>query len=195
MGLDITAYSNIENRGIPENDFDISEIVDSADDSFIFYNTGSNSFSVEYKLPDGGVRYGYDKCDDLKPGLYYEGYKTISHSFRAGSYGSYNDFRKNICLSVNGVYPAEIWETPDKWRDSPLFDLINFSDCEGRIGPEVSRKLYGEMNENYIKFVKFIVDQYSEHGNFHIMEYHKETYEDFMKCFEIASEDGIVIFA
>jgi hypothetical protein len=198
MGLDIRSYSKLENKGMPQGyeseDFDIWEIVNIDDDSFIFYNDGSNSYSVEYKLADGGSRFGIDRCDDLYPGLYHESHETCSHSFSAGSYGCYNDFRRDICLCVNGVHPQEIWENPDKWRKSPLFELINFSDCEGRIGPEVCKKLLNEMKENYLNFIKFLVDSYSEY-DIHSIEYYKIRYENFIKCFEIASENGVVIFS
>lgn len=58
--------------------------------------------------------------------------------FRAGSYSGYNEWRNELALFAYGV-PAE-----DVWRDDtegPFFELINFSDAEGTIGPVTSAKL------------------------------------------------------
>lgn len=197
MGLDIVAYSHLKNMGMPEGheseDFNIWEYPDITEDSsFIFYRSPQNEYGVVYTSESGKKWRGYDKCEDLEPGIYYETAETHSHSFCAGSYSRYNDFRERLCLCVNGVSPVEIWTNPDKWENSPLYELISFSDCEGRIGPAISKKIYSEMREQHITFLKYLVDNPDDIKS--DLDFYKRKYEDFMLAFQIASDNGVVIF-
>jgi hypothetical protein len=193
MGLDVVAYSHLKNMGMPDGyeleDFCIWDYDDiTEDNSFIFYRSPENEYGVKYTSESGKTWRGFDKCEDLEPGIYHETHETSGHSFCAGSYSRYNGFRASLSLCVNGVEPTEIWTNPDKWKDHPLYELIEFSDCEGRIGPEISKKLYLEMKDNHIKFLKYIIDSPGD------LIFYKEKYEDFMLAFQIASENGVVIF-
>lgn len=79
-----------------------------------------------------------------------------SRHFRAGSYGSYNAWREELAKLAG--YPATdytIYGQTKKRHDAgawaatsgPFWELINFSDCEGVIGPAVSAKLAKDFAE------------------------------------------------
>jgi hypothetical protein len=78
-------------------------------------------------------------------------------SFRAGSCSGYNRVRADLCRLALGVDPEMVWASPARYRDEPLYPLIQFSDCEGAIGPDTSKRLadaldalasrFGEMDE------------------------------------------------
>jgi hypothetical protein len=104
-------------------------------------------------------------------------------SFRVGSYSGYNHWREE--LAKGGGYPkyadsyAEgAWNHYD---NGPFWELINFSDCEGFIGPKTSLKLFKDF-EKYEK-------EFEPHN-----EYFKKIYDNFKEAFKVASENGVVDF-
>jgi hypothetical protein len=92
-----------------------------------------------------------------------------SWCFRAGSYGTYNNFRSLL----------EMWED----NDNSFAELIHFSDCEGVIGTEYSKKLYRDFQKNIDSFYGYTDD-----------ERFICIYDNFMHAFEIASQDGFIEF-
>jgi hypothetical protein len=115
---------------------------------------------------------------DLRKGIYtHEG---SEFSFRAGSYTGYNDWRDNLAFMI-GTIPEKIWANP---VPGPFMELINFSDCDGTIGPAVSKKLYGDFRK-YLERARHLKD---DGGWF----FHR--YKLWMKAFKIASDAGCVDF-
>lgn len=51
------------------------------------------------------------------------------------SYGGYNRFREELCLKAYGVTTHDVWNDIDKYRGREFFDIINFADNEGVLGP------------------------------------------------------------
>ncbi|MGF2164653.1 hypothetical protein [Enterococcus avium] len=90
-----------------------------------------------------------------------------SYHFRAGAYSYYNRFRSRL---------EEIAS------NSQLFELIMFSDCEGYIGATVSKKLAKDFRDLELQAREQLDDS------------DLETFLDFKKAFELASEDGCVEF-
>lgn len=60
--------------------------------------------------------------------------------FRAGSYSGYNDWRDNLAKVAGHESAQAAWDKPPP-DGSPFWELINFFDNEGIIGPMVSAKL------------------------------------------------------
>lgn len=87
--------------------------------------------------------------------------------FRAGAYSYYNRFREKL---------------ENMASNSQLFELIMFSDCEGFIDPIVSKKLAKDFSD------------LEETAREKLDEYDFETYLNFKKAFELASEEGCVQF-
>lgn len=98
------------------------------------------------------------------------------YSFRAGSYSTYSSFRCD--LEVLADWPDDEFPSED-W---PLFQLIAFSDCDGTLGPVVCKKLYQDMLSLKDKAQAMYDAQFVYKFN------------NWLKAFELASDNGMVIF-
>lgn len=72
---------------------------------------------------------------------WYEPVGDGAYGFRAGSYGGYNAYRAALSLMAHGVDPDTIWADREAWKGKPFYEQIDFSDCEGTLGPGVCAKL------------------------------------------------------
>lgn len=157
MGLDIHYYSKIKE-------------IESTED----YTIKSNNEHFEYHL--GSLK--NDQC--------YETTKDSKHgSFRAGSYSGYNFWRNQ--LSIMAGYPGVnyVWDRFDTTKEmKPFYELINFSDCEGIIGSEISKKLY----QDFVDFDEKAKNWEKHHLNFY------NIYTKFREAFKVALDQGAVCF-
>ena len=187
MGLDIRALSNIKRSEVQDPE-------DSSNEIRIWHNPN---------FPD--------HCE-LEEGSYEETPLTRVHRFSAGSYSGYNLFRKALALCTLGVDHHTVWEAEDIYMNRPFFNLLNFSDCEGTIGPSYSEALFEDFRDNRDKFIRNLkqeIDFTKETENPLAMEpefildldlsqdsieYYIELYDNWMKAFELAKDDGIVEF-
>lgn len=168
MGLDITAYSNID---------------------VVRYS----SEYVEAFENVAGIDYGYVNSDfphaitegigeNTKFIYFMERGATERHSFRAGSYSGYNEFRRTLCF---GITDRDIFNNYDKHRHIPFFEMICFSDCEGVFfGNEVCAKLHNDFVNNIHGYRQHVEED----------EWMFQKYDDFMRAFEFGAQNGIVIF-
>ncbi len=154
MGLDISYYSKVKRVGdCPEDgDFDY------------------DALAHLYQNPDFRAQ-----ADGITDGLYgYEG----GDGFRAGGYGGYNAWRRWLAEQAgyvdddafDGRVPA----------DAPFLPLVNFSDCEGVIGAETSKRLAAD----FAAFADKVTGEPSYIAKFH----------QWKRAFEIAADDGAVAF-
>lgn len=157
MGLDISAYSKLN--------FIQKEPLECYPDDQIYIWISS--------YPDHAER-----AWDLRKGMY--SYQGSEFSFRAGSYGGYNEWRFDLACMM-GKTPEGIWADP---LPGPFMELINFSDCDGTIGPAVSKKLYKDFKK-YLERARHLKDD----GG-----YFFSRYKHWMKAFKIASDAGCVDF-
>lgn len=113
--------------------------------------------------------------------------------FRAGSYGGYNQWREQLAeLAGYPAVPVDRYGTGDiqhrhdkgAWNaeSGPFWELINFSDCDGVIGPVVSKKLAKDFAE------------YQNKADKHADERFKILYSKWRTAFESASNNGLVDF-
>ena len=132
--------------------------------------------------------FGYN--NDLETGWYDS---EDSFHFRAGSYSSYNGWRRALCEAFNGMTDIEFWKDSDSLLDAPFYELINFSDCEGQIGPKVSEKLYQEFEnpENEKKFEEYCEKKFGNEPGI-VKEFYMANWQDFKKAFEAARHNGLV---
>lgn len=181
MGLDISYYSNIKKvlDKIDEEDDDYDEKVDNAYDISDFCVYGEEHF--KYQL------------GELEIGAYYKG--EYSMGFCAGSYGGYNFWRNQLSKLAGYSSDEEVWKEFGKLMRKyklkkiekqdisfpPFYELINFSDCEGTICSNVSKKLY----EDFLKFDKKAKN---------IDDYFYKKYKEWTNAFKIASDNGAVCF-
>jgi hypothetical protein len=117
-------------------------------------------------------------------------YSTAGESleFRAGSYSGYNIFRERLSQAALGVAPIALWNDPDSYRFRAFFELINFSDCEGQLGPEVCAKLARDFAEQRERVRPRLLDA----DEFH--DYYGEKYDDWHAAFRLAAGTGVVVF-
>jgi hypothetical protein len=163
MGLDIVALEKVR---LISNNFE-------AEESEIEYEGENEIFRVK-------VNSSFKSHDHLESGIYaYEG-KMLD--FSAGSYGTYNGFRAELCFMAHGVLPAVVWKNPEMYEKGDFYEIINFSDCEGVIGPFVASKLLYDFKKHR--------DTYHLENN----TWDAERYDDWIKALELASNDGMLIF-
>jgi len=184
MGLDISYYSNLKIAGPTtgeDSDYDCDVTV-------------WNENCFEYQL-------GSLKRDHL--------YESTTNSqygnFRAGSYSGYNQWRNELAKMAGYSSADEVWQDEefdsfkkfnlrkDKLdsisgdvveKPKPFYELINFSDAEGVIGPEVSKKLY----EDFVEFDEKAQNHTDSDSWFY------QKYQEWKKAFKIASQNGAVSF-
>lgn len=164
MGLDITAYQGLKVTGATQED-----------DSEVVQFWANTDFPGREEGLSVDAYYAYED----------------SFKFRAGGYGGYNAWR-NTLAKVAGYPESEVtsYGLPMKtycaacWSGAqgPFAELINFSDCEGVIGPVVAKKLAADFAE----FEEKARNEFDERG---FVRYH-----DFKTAFEMAADNGAVAF-
>lgn len=174
MGLDICAYSNIMKQPDPEVQKVVGKLLSSEGEEIL------EVFEVT------------DRCHDLEEGVYLDTFDTVQHHFRAGSYSGYNQFRNLLSKALLGVEASAVWEDPTSFEGRPGYEMIDFSDCEGNISSSVADKLRQDLVENRDVFKAHLIEVFGE-GNDQI-EWSMETYDNFIYAFELASENGVVIY-
>jgi len=123
-----------------------------------------------------------DRADGLQMGCYRF---TTLFDFRAGSYGGYNGWREELARMALNATLKEIWADIDTFKGKPFFELINFADNEGVIGPTTSAKLFRDF-ANWSGKAQLV----SGYGPFSFYE----PYLKWMRAFYLAQDHGFVIF-
>lgn len=103
--------------------------------------------------------------------------------FRAGSYSGYGHWRRLLSLVALDVEPHEVWARPLKFKGRPFYELIDFSDCEGCIGPKTSAKLSVDFTAYMAKFHN------SSPESYYVKQYHL-----WAEAFRVAAKHGCVDF-
>lgn len=156
MGLDMTAYSTLAPT---------KELSRPPDDR-VYKFSPNPSFPKQFEgLPEDEVWCYGDTID-----------------FRAGSYSGYGEWRRWLCQLAFGVPPEEVWKNPGKWADYPLSLLINFTDCDGEIGPVASAKIAEAM-----RAMRPTLEEGQDDHNVY-------KFDLFLAAFTIAARGGVVIF-
>jgi hypothetical protein len=106
------------------------------------------------------------------------------YSFRAGSYSGYGEFRRQLCLAANQVEPEQMWANPDLFKDQPFFELINFYDNEGSIGPEACADLAMDFVDHRDTVLP-VLDEIGWFGT---------SYKEWEKAFTTTAGSGLVYF-
>lgn len=174
MGLDITAYEHVHL---------VEEAHEREDDE------GNVCYEDIEWGGQGHVPVSNEKSFPHSLGsiLNHRCYTTTGKSIRfaAGSYGGYNRWREELSKAALGVPPERVWANPGAYTDKPFYELINFSDCEGVIGPEVSAKLSHDFQEHRDDVRATMAAE---------ADWWAEKYDKWQQAFELASGDGLVCF-
>jgi hypothetical protein len=167
MGLGICAYSKIEL--VEELSVDEANIRGDTPDGLIYLY-----FLDEFK----------ERADSLKAGFYKV--NGTDYRFRAGSYGGYNDWRNILSEVMLGIAPDIVWTNSAKFKGQPFYELIDFADNEGIIGPRTSMKLSLDFETEREK----MANRARQRFQFWILG----TYDHFHKAFKLASDNGVLKF-
>lgn len=178
MGLDISTYENLQ-FALPGEGMDEDGDIDDSNGYFKLH-VNQDFLARAAGIPDGAICSGYEK----------------THSFRAGSYSGYGEWRNMLAelaqyplapeeygsRAGRSTHQAGAWQTDE----GPFWELINFSDCEGCIGPQISEKLAANFEQWHDKAKVF----FESKGD----SYHWRKYEDFALAFKMAANNGAVSF-
>lgn len=163
MGLDCTAYEKVELveaislKEMRRLDWQHPKY-DSRESVFLFNGSGFE-----------------ERSDDLKEGIYKWAGKQ--YGFRAGSYSSYNAYRA-LLADLAGTTDRAVWDNP---QPGPFMEQINFSDCEGFLGPKTCAKLLADYKA-YEQRAQTVMGEWFE------------IYKEWMKALEIAANGGALHF-
>lgn len=178
-GLDISAYSNLKIVNNPKLD----------EDGFPVNYEKEVLLSPSTDFPEQFAGLQANKVYSFKS----------SHEFRAGSYSGYNYWRNELA-KLAGYKPIyfdqpffdgtdlttkrELRYDAGAWaeKSGPFWELINFTDSDGVIGPSVCKKLLKD----------FVA--YKKAARKHSDEWFKESYYDWMKAFSLCAQNGAVVF-
>jgi hypothetical protein len=116
---------------------------------------------------------------------------TEDTSFRAGSYSGYNWWREQLCRFALECEPGELWSDPEAYAGKPFVEMINFSDCEGAIGPRTSAKLAGDFRDHEARVAGWAETHIDTEEN---RAYFVELYGEWKRGFELAAQDGFLLF-
>jgi hypothetical protein len=173
MGLDITAYSKLA-KNVLALDEDGEPLLEN------YLDTHAKAW-INPDWPERGE------------GLEDDAWYTYGQSmgFRAGSYSGYSDWREALAKlagypeteTESASFGARYLSSAACWNGAtgPFSELIDFSDCEGTLGPVVSKKLLED-------FVTFDLAARTIGGRFY------ERYAEWKQAFELAADDGMVCF-
>lgn len=121
------------------------------------------------------------QADGMQPGCYVFAQRSRYEQEVSRSYTGYGLWLEWLAETVLGFSANAIWKDPERFVGSPFFELINFSDCEGIIGPVTSAKLAMDF-VSHREWVE-AADQEA-----------RTTYEKFAQLFAIAADSGAVQF-
>lgn len=100
------------------------------------------------------------------------------------SYSGHSRFREELARVFLGVTPRSIWDNPAAYADRPFFELIQFADNEGTIGPEAAADLAADFAEGR--------DHWEAAPR--LQPWVRETYAQWAEAFEAAAGGGLVMF-
>ena len=102
--------------------------------------------------------------------------------FRAGSYGGYNHWRNLLAQVIHDKDAEYFWSTSP--CDGPFYELINFADNEGCIGPKTCAKLAKDFEDYGEKFA----------SDPRVDDWDRQKYMDWCRAFQCAANTGCVEF-
>ena len=173
MGLDISAYRGL--KAAPDAALGGDGNPQDWDSHVVFRQTALDYTEKEWP----------GRTEGLRAGVYAP---TEAFSFRAGSYSGYNYWRNQLAVLAFGKPAEKVWADASI-KAGPFYELIHFSDCEGVIGPVVSKKLAADFVENQQKAEMSAAAMGLGEGDFFL-----RSYANWRRAFEMASDGGAVDF-
>ena len=104
--------------------------------------------------------------------------------FRAGSYSGYGEWREGLTRRALRISGLTVGKYPSIFVNQPFFELINFSDGEGTIGPEAASDLAADFGALRAKIAARPLADPEEEAWF------MEVYDQLQCAFERAAGGG-----
>jgi len=173
MGVSITGYSHLELAMETGEELPDEEQFQEADRNGWLFAMNDQCFAA--------------RMDGWKSGFYRTTRKTKEVWVCSVSYGTYGGWRDDLGRMVG----ASAFGFHGDCEGGPFAELICFSDCEGAIGPDTSKKLYKDFKKHAAqvrKFAKMHPDD-EWYGGWYL-----SLYNGFRRAFKVASKSGLVLF-
>ena len=176
MGLDIRVVSKLEKCDIQ------------SDEAYEKY-PNVIKVSTKYDL-------AFNQSAGLEDECYYKYSSSDYKAFRAGSYSGYGKWREQLSEAI-GINIEDLWVLVSRdiklndllgsnpINEIPFVELLCLSDCEGTIGPIVSKKLHNDFVVNRDKIQKYVSSGIP--GRPTLYKDWMSLYDDFTDAFRIAS--------
>lgn len=103
----------------------------------------------------------------------------------SNSYSGHGRFREVLARVFYDKAPRDIWNDPDAYVDQPFFELLQFADNEGTIGPLAAADLARDFAEGREQW----------NAALEVSEWVRSTYDEWAEAFEAAANGGLVTFA
>jgi hypothetical protein len=185
MGLDITAYSHLKHVGEYRTHGD--ECEEEFDHTVAFAYDG---FQRSVRGLVGMEKQGIVGTNFVGGDCYEPTTQTESAGFRAGSYSGYGAWRDDLARIAGFSDAGDYWGDGPAGEDAPFYELINFADNEGTIGPEAAKDLLEDFRAFRDKAVAYWSDGRPEsHTQWDI-----ERYDEWTEACELAAADGLICF-
>lgn len=177
MGLAVTAYSGIAFALLGEGVDQDGDVLDDQDYFGLYVNPHYPAQAADLPLAPGEDQ-RFCVCSAYRERM----------GIRAGSYSGYGYWREQLAELAG--YPAMAYEGEDPSHTSgasmlpygPFHELIDFSDCEGSIGPLASAKLAQDFAD------------FQPLADAHADERFRDLYAQWRAAFEMAAQGGAVSF-
>lgn len=161
MGLDITAYEKLTTGDRTQEDLKRE------------YEKG---WTPECRVASLYINDDFPgRADPLTTGYYLSEGEVLK--FLAGSYSGYSHWRSTLAQMI-GRTDEDVYRNPT----GPFAELINFSDCEGVIGPAVSAKIAQDFDDHRDLASAIDYDDFAR------------LYELWSEAFHLAAKGGAVDF-
>jgi hypothetical protein len=169
MGLDVTAYAKIDDEPIAMTRDEYCLAVPRVPRVLWIDNEAVFEERLD-GLPKGAYRVSGERRD-----------------FSMGSYTYYGEWRSKLGRMV-GVDVHELWIDSDTAaaKETPFYELLCFSDCEGTLGPKTCAKLARDFEEHEVRAVAFAKRNEDPHWF--------EQYLKWQTLFALAAHGGVVDF-
>jgi hypothetical protein len=167
MGLDVSVYKNIK-------------LEEPGEGILIEYLPEGREF---FKVTVPHYLFLY-KIRNLEVDRFYSGEHTsteVSYSYRYHS--SFREHLGEISKNRNGVLDGQVYNNQE-----PFWELIFFSDCEGCIDWEINTILYFDFLAYKEEAEKYFGKLFGNNSNYF------KIYLNWLNVFEIAKDNGVVVF-
>lgn len=169
MGLDITFYERMTKVSV---ELDADGEPKEASGNWAWYDEHTDVYiNPDFPTRADGMQGGWHKSEGGSEHL-------------CIGYGSYSQWHDDLAMAALGVPAMKVWE--GAVTEGPFVELINFSDCEGTLGPRTCAKLAKDFDDWETK-IKGMIDEGTR-------DYFMKKYREFQVGLTLAADSGAACF-